>query len=152
MNIEHASIHDAAEILALQKLAYQSEAALWNDYTIPPLTQTLDSLRAQFASHVILKAVIEGEIVGSARAQQQGDTCCIGRLLVHPDRQNRGIGAQLMAALEAEFPAAARFELFTGKTSARNLHLYQKLGYRPFKEEALNERVTIVYLEKFAAR
>ena len=152
ITIEHATIDDAAEILALQKLAYQSEAALWNDNTIPPLTQTLDSLRAQFANHVILKAVIDGELVGSVRACQQGGACFIGRLIVHPDRQGRGIGSQLMAALEAEFPASARFELFTGKTSARNLHLYQKLGYRPFKEEALNERVTIVYLEKFAAR
>ncbi len=148
LSIEQASKDDAAEILALQKLAYQSEAAIWNDYTIPPLTQTLENLQAQFADHVILKAVDDGEMIGSVRAIQANDTCYIGRVIVHPDRQNRGIGSQLMAAIEAAFPAATRFELFTGQKSERNLYLYQKLGYRIFKEEPLNERVIIVYLEK----
>ena len=151
LHIECAIHDDAAEILALQKLAYQSEAAIWNDYTIPPLTQTLENLQAQFADHIILKAVDNGEIIGSVRGKQENDTCYIGRVIVHPDRQNRGIGSQLMAAIEAAFPTATRFELFTGQKSERNLYLYQKLGYRIFKEEPLNERVTLVYLEKHRA-
>jgi hypothetical protein len=32
--------------LALQKLAYRSEAEIYDDYTIPPLTQTLGEMRA----------------------------------------------------------------------------------------------------------
>ena len=39
-----------AAILALQKLAYESEARLYDDWKLPPLTQTLDSLQAEFAS------------------------------------------------------------------------------------------------------
>jgi hypothetical protein len=39
MMIEKAQFEDLAEILSLQKLAYQSEAAICNDYTIPPLVQ-----------------------------------------------------------------------------------------------------------------
>lgn len=151
LRIERAIHDDAAEILALQKLAYQSEAAIWNDYTIPPLTQTLENLQAQFADHIILKAVDNGEIIGSVRGKQENGTCYIGRVIVHPDRQNRGIGTQLMAAIEAAFPAARRFELFTGQKSERNLYLYQKLGYCVFKEEPLNECVIIVYLEKHRA-
>ena len=151
LRIERAIHDDAAEILALQKLAYQSEAAIWNDYTIPPLTQTLENLQAQFADHIILKAVDNGEIIGSVRGKQENGTCYIGRVIVHPDRQNRGIGTQLMAAIEAAFPAARRFELFTGQKSERNLYLYQKLGYCIFKEEPLNECVIIVYLEKHRA-
>ncbi len=151
LEIKHALHDDAAEILALQKLAYQTEAAIWNDYTIPPLTQTLEHLQAQFADHVILKAVDEGVIIGSVRGKQEHGACYIGRLIVHPDRQNRGIGKQLMTAIEAAFPTASRFELFTGQKSERNLYVYQKLGYRMFKEEALNEQVTLVYLEKHRA-
>ncbi|GAK49635.1 GCN5-related N-acetyltransferase [Candidatus Moduliflexus flocculans] len=151
LRIERAIHDDAAEILALQKLAYQSEAAIWNDYTIPPLTQTLENLQAQFADHIILKAVDNDEIIGSVRGTQKNDTCYIGRVIVHPDRQNRGIGTQLMAAIEAAFSTASRFELFTGQKSERNLYLYQKLGYQIFKEEPLNERVIIVYLEKHRA-
>jgi hypothetical protein len=39
--VELASIEDAEEILALQKLAYVSEAEIIDDFTIPPLHQTL---------------------------------------------------------------------------------------------------------------
>ena len=53
-----------------------------------------------------------------------------------------------MTAIEDSFGAARRFELFTGERSERNLHLYQKLGYRSFRSERLNERVTLVFLEK----
>ncbi|GAA5008522.1 hypothetical protein GCM10023206_15110 [Acinetobacter puyangensis] len=41
MLITQARLSDSEELLALQKLAYQSEAELNNDDNIPPLTQTL---------------------------------------------------------------------------------------------------------------
>ena len=44
MHIERALIEDAEDILVLQRQEYQSEAALYDDATIPPLTQTLDTL------------------------------------------------------------------------------------------------------------
>lgn len=36
---------DTIVIFELQKLTYQSEAELYDDFCIPPLTQTLDELR-----------------------------------------------------------------------------------------------------------
>ena len=48
ITIERANIEDAKEILDLQKLTYQSEAENYNDYTIPPLTQTLEEIEADF--------------------------------------------------------------------------------------------------------
>ena len=41
---------DAEAILALQKLAYASEARRYDDWTIPPLVETLDSVRQQSRS------------------------------------------------------------------------------------------------------
>jgi hypothetical protein len=38
MIIETSNKDDLREILALQKLAYQSEAELYDDHSIPPLT------------------------------------------------------------------------------------------------------------------
>jgi hypothetical protein len=35
LTIQHATIEDAAEILAVQKLAYQGEAALYNHDPLP---------------------------------------------------------------------------------------------------------------------
>jgi N-acetylglutamate synthase-like GNAT family acetyltransferase len=151
IQIRLADVTDAADILTLQKLAYQSEAAIWNDYTIPPLTQTLPEITAQFSDHVFIKVLGGDTIIGSVRAYQNDQsTCFIGRVIVHPDYQNRGIGTQIMHAIEEHFPTAQRFELFTGTKSERNLHFYQKLGYKPCRQEALNDNVTLVYLEKFS--
>ncbi len=148
MTITRAAAADAAEILALQKLAYQSEAAIYQDYGIPPLTQTLAELQAEFLRRHVLKALEAGRIVGSVRAHLDQGTCYIGRLIVHPAYQNRGLGTKLMAEIEACFPEARRYELFTGHRSARNLYLYQKLGYRPGRREKVSEKLTMVFLEK----
>ncbi len=148
VSIEPARPGDAAEILALQKLAYRSEAELHGDFTIPPMTQTLAEIRADFERLQFLKAVVDGRIVGSVRASAPDGTCYIGRLIVHPDWQNRGIGRRLMEAVEARFIRARRYELFTSERSTRNLYLYRKLGYIPFRQERQSERVNLVYLEK----
>jgi N-acetylglutamate synthase-like GNAT family acetyltransferase len=148
MLIETANIRDAQAILDLQKLAYQSEAAIWNDYTIPPLMQSLEEMEQDFQKQTILKATLDGRIVGSVRAYTRDGTCYIGRLIVHPDYQNRGLGRQILKAIEDHFTEVDRYELFTGEKSERNLYFYQKLGYRIFRSEKLNDRVTIVYMEK----
>ena len=143
---------DAPAILALQKQAYQSEAILYQDWNIPPLTQTLESLRGEFAVSVVLKAVEcvhdVSRIVGSVRAHEAAGTCHIGRLVVSPELQGSGIGTRLMRSAEAAFPTAARFELFTGSRSEGNIRLYQRLGYSKVREQLLSPAVTLVFLEK----
>ena len=148
MIVQPAEPGDAAQIRELQKLAYYSEAAIYNEFGIPPLTQTLDGMRNDLEQQTCLKAAVDGCIVGSVRAHLSGSTCYVGRLIVHPDLQNQGIGTRLMHEIEQLFSHAARFELFTGHLSERNLYLYRKLGYRPFKQERVSDALTLVYLEK----
>ncbi|HSD56589.1 MAG TPA: GNAT family N-acetyltransferase [Methanotrichaceae archaeon] len=150
IEISQATLEDAVEILALQKLAYQSEARIYNDWTIPPLLQTAKEIKDEFNTHVFLKAVIEHSIIGSVRASMMGTTCHIGRLIVHPMWQNLGIGTRLVTEIEIMHRDTARFELFTGSQSAGNLHLYHKLGYKEFRREPLSSQVELVYLEKIA--
>ena len=148
MIIEKATVSDAEEILALQKLAYRSEAEIYNDFNIPPMVQTLESIEKDFENQVFLKALINGRIIGSVRAYSKEGICYIGRLIVHPDFQNQGIGTKLMNEIEKIFGTCQRFELFTGDKSERNLYLYQKLGYKLFKTANITDQTTIVYLEK----
>ena len=148
MEIALASVEDAAEILAVQKRAYQSEAQIYDDFALPPLLETVEDLRAQFASKLILKAVEDGQLVGSVRGREEGPTVHVERLIVRPDRQGRGLGARLLREIEARFPQARRFELFTGHKSVRNLHVYEKFGYRVFREQPVHARLVLVFLEK----
>ncbi len=150
--IAAADLADAAAILDLQKLAYASEAELYQDFALPPLLQTLPQMQAQFSNHVILKAVRGGVILGSVRGVMAGDTCLVGRLIVHPKAQCQGLGTRLMREIEARFASARRFELFTGHRSAGNLRLYWRLGYREFDRRLVNEGLTLVYLENVKDR
>ena len=149
--IERADAGDATAILRLQLLAYQSEAEIYNNYNIPPLTQSLAEIEREFLSHTFLVARQGGEIIGSVRAMCRDKRCHIGKLIVHPDHQRQGLGSQLMAAIEAIFPEAPYFELFTGHRSERNLRLYNRLGYREFKREPAAPGLHVVYLEKLNA-
>jgi ribosomal protein S18 acetylase RimI-like enzyme len=146
--VEKATLDDAEEILALQKLAYVSEAEIIDDFTIPPLHQTLDEIRCEFEHQVVLKVQRDNRILGSVRCYMEGGTCYIGKLIVHPDHQNRGLGTTLLQAAEGTFPTAERFELFTGERSAKNLHIYGKAGYRGFRSRVVSPKLTLVYLEK----
>ncbi|MDW5549275.1 GNAT family N-acetyltransferase [Methanosarcina sp.] len=148
VEIFRASLEDAIEILTLQKLAYQSEAQIYDDWFIPPLLQTAEEIRDEFSNSVFLKAISEHSIIGSVRSRVIKNTCHIGRLIVHPEWQNLGIGTRLMTEVELMYRDVARFELFTGSNSIRNIHLYHKLGYQEFRREPLGSKVELVYLEK----
>jgi len=149
--ISKASQDDLERILYLQKCCYLSEAEIYNDYSISPLTQTLESIKNDFCNQTIFKLDYKGEIIGSVRAFVQNDTCYIGRLIVDKYFQNMGFGKQLLDAVEKKFNHITRFELFTGFKSEKNLYLYKKYGYKEFKEEKINGMI-IKYLEKCVSR
>ena len=69
--IELASMEDTEEILELQKLAYKSEAELINDFTIPPLHQTIEEIQSEFSQQVFLKVAVKNKIIGSVIAENQ---------------------------------------------------------------------------------
>ncbi|UCC97758.1 MAG: GNAT family N-acetyltransferase [Phycisphaerales bacterium] len=146
--IEKASTGDVEEILELQKLAYISEAEITDDFTIPPLHQTIHEILSEFDHQIFLKVELENRIVGSVRCYLEKGTCHIGKLIVHPDHQNRGIGTKLLHAAEDQYPNAKRYELFTGRRSEKNLHIYEKCGYRPFANKEVSDKLTLVFLEK----
>jgi len=149
MRIEQAVIDDAQEILALQKLAYTSEAEIYDDFSIQPLHQSIDEIKAEFAIQRFLKFCLDSRIVGSVRAYEKDDICFIGKLIVHPEYQNQGIGTKLLQEIENYFDHVARYELFTGHKSRKNLYLYEKNGYKIFRRQQVTDSLTIVFMEKY---
>lgn len=148
MEICRATENDLPDILDLQYLAYQSEAALFGSKDIPPLKQTLDELTDEFNNGVILKLMTEDDtIIGSVRANLKDETAYIGKLMVHPDYRHKGFGSKLLTEIENYFPKT-RYELFTSTKSLDNIRLYQNNGYEIFDQKEINDELVFVYMQK----
>lgn len=146
--IYEADIEDLQEILHLQYLSYQSEADLFGNRNIPPLTQTIDGLADEYKAGVILKMLDnDGTIIGSVRAREDNGTVYIGKLMVHPRHRCRGYGTMLLNEIERYFPQK-RYELFTSTRSLENIRFYQRMGYKIFRHEAVNDELRFVFFEK----
>jgi ribosomal protein S18 acetylase RimI-like enzyme len=160
---------DAPEILALQKVAYQSEAELYGDDSLPALQQSLEDLQNDFERRpnreasllgargqtedaddrvLFIKAVVNGKIIGSIRGFAVDDTAYLSRMMVHPYFRGRGIGRRLLEEIERAFPNVARFETKTGHHSKRNFFQLTQRGYSEFKREPFTPTITWVYFQK----
>lgn len=140
---------DLIAILNLQKECYQTEAELHNEYNIPPLTQTYDSIFEEYKQGILfLKGVVDGQLIASVRGSIKDGTTYIGRLIVKKEFQNNKFGQALMKEIETKLKNCNRYELFTGFKSEKNLKLYEKLGYNEFRKEFINDNLILIYLEK----
>ena len=126
--ISKADEKDLPQIHCLQRLAFYENGIRYKDPNMPPLPQTLDEFIEEARYNTILKAVIDGRIIGSVRGSQTEDSCHISRVIVHPDYQNQGVGHLLIYAIEREFNVSV-FELVTGHLDEKNISFYKKLGY-----------------------
>ena len=120
-----------------------------NNFVPPAGTNHIKDLGGgEYEKGVILKAVDDCEkIIGSVRAYGGHETVHIGKLIVHPEYQKKGIGTALLREIEAVC-LSTRYELFTSDKSQNNLRLYRKLGYQCFKEQEISPILRFVYLEK----
>ncbi|WP_350274685.1 tRNA (guanosine(37)-N1)-methyltransferase TrmD [Kribbella sp. HUAS MG21] len=144
-----ATSADAGEIHVLQLAAFVSEARLYDDYTIPPLTEEPAATVARLERGTVLKAVAGSRIVGSVQLTVDGEVGSVERLIVAPDWQGRGLGARLLRAVEQLAPpGVTSYTLNTGARSERNLALYRKAGYRETHRKAQTPKVDLVYLAK----
>jgi GNAT superfamily N-acetyltransferase len=111
---------DAGEVLTLQRAAFVTEAQAHGDPHLPPLTQTLAELRAEFEDPscrgwTVREAV---RLVACVRVHVSGDIADLIRLVVASDRQGGGIGTRLLRAAEDRLPPHVReIRLFTGERS-----------------------------------
>ena len=127
-----ATLADAGELLTLQRACWVQEQHANPGTRIPPLHEDLDDVVAWLGEWTTLLARSGGRLVAGVRGRLvDGTSWDVGRLMVAPDLQGRGLGRALLAAVEAAAPPEAeRFVLFTGAGSARNLATYRKAGYR----------------------
>jgi tRNA (guanine37-N1)-methyltransferase len=136
IRIERADVADAGEILTLQRAAWLSEAIDAGSLEIPALHEDLATVSAGIESWQTYVVRSAGRLVGSVRgrlgdAPDGSKVWHIGRLMVAPDLQGRGLGRALLEHIQAVAPAeASAYWLFTGAKSAGNQRLYKSAGFR----------------------
>ena len=140
----------AGELLTVRRAAFVSEAQVYGDPNIPPLTQTLDELRADLADAdvVTLGAWRGPRLVGSVRLGHEGNRATLGRFVVVPDLHGQGIGTALLEAVPAHLgPDTTEVWVFTGRDSLQNLAMYTKHGYEHQYDRTAGD-LTYAYLRR----
>ena len=122
---------DAGEILTLQLACWVQEAHANDTLAIPPLHEGADDVVASLGAWDTYVVRSAGRLVGSVRGRLVGTEWEIGRLMVAPDLQGRGLGRQLLEHIQRVAPPeATSYLLLTGDRSVRNQRLYKRAGFR----------------------
>jgi ribosomal protein S18 acetylase RimI-like enzyme len=149
ITIRDALPDEAGEILRIQREAFLPATRRYGDVRLPPLLETEDDVVHDIDRHLVLVAIDStGRILGSVRGKRQDGCVHVGRLVVDPQAQRRGVATALMLELEKRFPDAECFELFTGGLNEPGMGLYLKLGYVETRRERESELLEIVHLRK----
>ena len=139
----------AGEVLTLQRAAFVEEARLYGTAEIPPLVETLDEVRRELLSATMIGALLAGRLIGAIRLTVEGPIGWISRVAVAPDQQAKGIGSDLLGAVEAAAPPQVRrFQLAAGEKSSANVSMYERRGYREFSRRVDSAGVELILMAK----
>lgn len=137
LDVALATAGDAAELMTLTRACWVPEIARYGMFGAGE--ETLEQVVAGLGAWQTWVVRSQGRLIASVRGRVDPDdarTWQIGRLMVAPDLQGRGLGRALLAHAEDAAPAGtAAYWLNTGASSERNLRIYRKAGYRPLPGE-----------------
>ncbi|WP_079505158.1 bifunctional NUDIX hydrolase family protein/GNAT family N-acetyltransferase [Mesobacillus jeotgali] len=146
ISLKKASIHDAEELLALQKEVFLPLYKKYNDHETSPVTQTIERFSERFEQGDYYKIFYHDTLAGSVHVHEKSPGLMRLRIINILDRfHNRGIAQQVMKRLELMHPEADAWELDTILTEERNCYLYEKVGYRRTGEaKTINDDLTLI--------
>lgn len=148
LNYEFAKETDIKELYDLQLRAFESEAEMIGSRNVPALMETHEHSLADFHNWTVLvKRDDSGAIIGAVRYKKVDGHIDVGRLMVAQEHRNRGVASDLLRAVE-EVTGESTFELYTCTKSYTNIRLYERLGYRTFKEEQGERELIFAYMRK----
>jgi ribosomal protein S18 acetylase RimI-like enzyme len=150
VHLRIAREQDAEAIRTLTRQAYAKWVAVTGREPLPMRIDYNEAVKKHrfdlLHAGGILAALIE--------TVPDGDDLLIENVAVAPDMQGRGFGKRLLQHAE-EFATSSglkRTRLYTNKLFTANVKLYEALGYRIDREEALNGGVAVHMSKACATR
>ncbi len=131
LDVAPATRADAGELFTLTRACWLQEMQANPGVPVPALEESFDDLVAALEDWTTFVARAGGRLVGSSRGRAEGAVWDVGRVMVAPDLQGRGLGRYLLTLIEDAAPATVTsYSLFTGARSVDNIRMYKKAGYR----------------------
>ncbi|ADO58450.1 histone acetyltransferase [Paenibacillus jamilae] len=119
-----------SQIWRLQHVAYRLEAELIGFDEIPPLMDTLETLRS--CGESFYGWLEDDELLGALAVQSESSgSLTLTRMMVHPDHFRKGIADSLMKHVLNEYQNVPLFIVTTGTLNTPAVTLYRKHGFRP---------------------
>ncbi|KAF6584011.1 MULTISPECIES: GNAT family N-acetyltransferase [Paenibacillus] len=118
-----------SQIWRLQHVAYRLEAELIGFDEIPPLMDTLETLRS--CGESFYGWLEDDELLGALAVQSESSgSLTLTRMMVHPDHFRKGIADSLMKHVLNEYRNVPLFIVTTGTLNTPAVTLYRKHGFR----------------------
>jgi ribosomal protein S18 acetylase RimI-like enzyme len=139
LDLRPATIEDVDEIVDLINMCYRGDSSRAGWTTEADLlggTRTHDKEIRDLISQpgsMILVCISDRELVGSVHIQQDGDASYLGLLAVQPNRQDGGVGRQLIKAAEdhaRDSWGSTRMTMSVITVRPELLAYYERRGYR----------------------
>jgi len=147
--IDHLDITDpaaASTVLHIQRRSYRVEAQLIGSETIPPLSETVEDLRA--CGENFLGAFVDDQLAGIVSWKFDGVTIDIHRLAVDPPFFRRGVGVALVRAVLSVESVARRAIVQTGAANDPATALYRGEGFVQVDEREVGDGVRVALFER----
>jgi GNAT superfamily N-acetyltransferase len=140
----HQRLDDVPALVRLVNRAFVAESPYIEGERINE-----NSLREMLAKGTFLLFEEDGEIIACTYIEPRGDRAHLGLVSVEPDRQQSGLGSQLMAAVEAHCRSAGfrEMELRFINHRVELARFYARLGFVPTgtTESVTNHRIKVPF-------
>jgi tRNA (guanine37-N1)-methyltransferase len=148
LDVRPAVPADAGELYTLQRACWLQELEANPGVPIPALQESLDDVRRWLGEWTVMVArePASTRLVGAVRGRVDSHgEWDIGRIMVAPDLQGRGLGRDLLTLVqELAPPEVTTYVLFTGAGSTRNIAMYKKAGFRLRRDRRAPEGAVIM--------
>lgn len=136
----------AKDILELQTASYKIEAELIGFSEIPPLKDTLDSLKK--CQETFYGYYKDDALAGIISYKITDNILDIYRVAVHPSFFRMGIADALINFVENLHKYIGKAAVSTGKENLPAVSLYLKEGYKKVRDVKVSEGIYITEFEK----
>lgn len=113
-----------------------------------PIETTIGRLRQPLTDYYF---IMDGNIkIGGIRiAGNESRIYRISPIFILPEFQGKGIAQNVFTQIEQMYPDIKAWQLSTILQEERNMHLYEKLGYKKIGQRMeINDKMSLVFFEK----